>query len=95
MKIIGTTNDGFMVTVDHEEMAILSGASSQYSSNYTKPKPGVTVDLKALNERITRVERLISSGYAEAKNQVEVAFKAMETGYKLFQGIIKKDKPEE
>lgn len=88
MKIIGEINNGFIVSISNDETAKLTGYSSSYSNNYTKPKIGSEVDITELYKRLQAVENL-HSALVNLKTSTSVIDKAVGTGLKLYEGVVK------
>jgi len=61
MTILGETKDGYIVSLNSEEVAKLSGYSSRYSTGYIKPIIGSDINISTLVDRINNVEKLYDS----------------------------------
>jgi len=87
MKIIGETKNGYIVSLDDEEVAQLSGYSSRYSNGYTKPIIGSDINISTLVDRINNVEKLYDSLIA-LKDKLITVNTSLNNGIKLFTNIV-------
>jgi hypothetical protein len=88
MKIIGESERGFIVSIDENETALLSGYNSRYSSGYTKPKIGDNINISTLLDRIQNVERL-NSVLIKIKDDINNANAHIRHGINLFEDVVK------
>ena len=87
MIILGETKEGYIVSLNSEEVAKLSGYSSRYSNGYIKPIIGSDINISTLVDRINNVEKLYDSLIA-LKDRLATVNTSLNNGIKLFTNIV-------
>ena len=87
MKIIGETKSGYIVSLENDEVAQLSGYSSKFSNGYTKPTIGSDISISTLIKRIEAVENLHDSLIA-LKDRLTTVNTSINNGIKLFTNVV-------
>jgi len=86
MIILGETKDGYIISLTSEEVAQLSGYSSRYSTGYTKPIIGSSINISELISRINSVEKLRDS-LLNLKDKIHSINNSVTKGINLFSDI--------